>query len=174
MSNGELAGSAGLKLAQERLDVLLKHQGVEPETRARILTLMGMMYEYIPWAIAQKKDPTNGKILARFLAPKGMDATKLLGNEDLNCGIAVVEFVLNSKRVYLSQGYPPFMLLAFGLSVIDLLSIGNTCDFASQAIYEAFLRKSSVTLKRVRSETQILMCVAPQRPETTTINPQLP
>ena len=66
-----------------------------------------------------------------------------------------------------SWGRTPSIALAYGLAVLDLISVGNSCDFAQRAYYEAFLRESGNGLAPVRVRVEQyyskdkLMCVAP-------------
>jgi len=152
MSSAELYNSAGLKFVLARLDEAMRSRGVADETRERVLTCFKMMYEYVPYAIKQGKDPTDAKVLRDFLLSKGQDTLKLFGNDALNCGLATVDFVLSATRAgsISMSGNVPGASLAWALAAIDLIDVGNSCDIAQQAYYEAFLRSSSVPLGAAR------------------------
>ena len=157
---GELSGSLGMKAAMQRLDQALEKR-VEPETREAIVNSIEMMYEYIPYTIKQGKNPTDGKVLAEFLAGKGAKMSKYLGSSPVNCAAAIVEFLLSSKNAYASTatGFPPAITLAYGLALLDLIEVGNQCEPAQQAYYDLFLKTSSVKLNSIR--TQVAQQYAP-------------
>jgi len=169
MSTGELAGEAGLKVATEALDRIMAEKGVSQEIRDQVITIAEMMYEYIPYAIEQGKNPTDGKVLAAFLAAKGKHIATMFGNESLNCAISIVAFVLSAQKAATTTGtgFPPAIALAYGLAVLDLIDVGNSCEFAQRAYYEAFLRGSENHLKPVRVRVEQYysadkaMCVMP-------------
>ena len=169
MSTSLLAGSLGMAAAMKTLDQLMTEQGVSEEARAQIINAASMMYEYIPYCIEQKKDITDGKVLRDFLITKGSKTLQMFGNDSVNCAMAIVDFLMSTKTAAgtTSTGIPPAIVLAYGLAVLDLISVGNSCEFAQQAYYEAFLRKSNVKLIPVRMKVQQYyseekrQCVAP-------------
>jgi len=153
---GELYGSTAVKAAVQQVDSYLASKGVAAETRDAITNSFEIMYEYIPYAIKQGKDPTDGKILAEFLRTKGLKTLKFTGEDNIKCGVAIVEFLLSAHKAAGSTatGVPPVMTLAYGLALLDLIEVGNSCEFAQQAYYEAFLRESSVKLEPVRMRVE--------------------
>jgi hypothetical protein len=169
MSSGELAGDAGMKTAMNVMDRMMEKKGVSKEVRENVINAAEMMYEFIPYAVAQRENPTDGKVLAKFLALKGTKVAKMFGNESVNCAIAIVDFLLATQKAAgtTATGFPPALALAYGLALIDLIDVGNSCEFAQLAYYEAFLRTSQVKLMpvRVRMEqyysSDKAMCVAP-------------
>lgn len=153
MSSGELYGSLAFRKAMQELDEYLTQKGVSAEVRTRITDCASIMYEYIPYAIAQKKDPTDGKVLAAFLASKGLKTAKLFGNDGLNCAISIVDLLLSFQKatVATGSGVLPAGVLAWGLAMLDLIEVGNSCEFAQNAYYEAFLRSKSISMEPVRN-----------------------
>ena len=124
--------------------------------RSKIIICAGIMYEYIPYAIEQKSDPTDGKVLAKFLAGKGMKMAQLFGNDSVNCGLSIVELLLSANKASTvsATGFLPAAVAAWGLALLDLIEVGNSCEFAQQAYYDAFLKSSSVQLVLVRTRTK--------------------
>lgn len=156
---GELASQLGMKAAMQRLDGFLQRRGVEEATRNMIVNSSEMMYEYIPYTISQGKNPTDKKVLAEFLAIKGSKLVKYLGNDAVNCGAAIVEFLMSANKAYGStaSGAPPVIALAYGLAVLDLIEVGNSCEFAQRAYYEGFIREHSVHVEPIRRRVDASM-----------------
>ena len=148
----ELGSSLGLKVLMQNLDELMKNKGIEPDTREMIINSMEMMYEYVPYTIAQGKNPTDGKVLAEFLTKKMAKTLKYFGSDGTKCAAAIVEFLISSKDAYLyGRGALPAAVLAYGLALLDLIEVGNSCEPVQKAYYEAVLRESSVATEPVRS-----------------------
>lgn len=141
------------KLVSQRLDELLKRQNVPVETREAFIQSFEMMYEYIPYALEQRENPSSGKVLAKFLATKGMKMAKFLGNNSLNCGIAIVELLKSGATAVETSSSPaaaflPAPILAWGLAALDLIEVGNSCEFAQDAFYHAFQKDSAYVIRR--------------------------
>ncbi len=152
----DLGLSATQKLVSQKLDDLLKAQKVAPEVREAMLNSFEMMYEYIPYAIEQGENPSSGKVLAKFLATKGMKTAKFLGSNSINCGIAIVELIKSGStavQVSSSAGalFLPAPVLAWGLATLDLIEVGNSCEFAQNAYYDLFMKESSYAIQRSSS-----------------------
>lgn len=153
---GELGGTAFQKLVSQRLDSALASNNVPQDTRDMFINSLEMMYEYIPYAISQKKNPSDGKVLAAFLASKGRKMAKYLGNDTINCGVALVEFIKSTAaatEVSTSPGvlYLPVPVLAWGLAALDLIEVGNSCEFVQDATYHVFLKDSSNTIRQTKA-----------------------
>lgn len=144
----ELGLTALQKEISHQLDQLLQNQRVPQETREAILNSFEMLYEYIPYAIRQGKNPTDGMILADFMATKGMKMSKHLGNNSINCGIALVELFKSFNTAAKISYAPTAAVLAWGLAVLDLIEVGNSCEFAQDAYYQLFLKDSSHAVHR--------------------------
>lgn len=157
MSMSTLVSSAAMKTVVQQLDDAMKARGVSETTRGHMLEIFQMSYAYIPYVIAQKKDPTDVKVLMEFLAIKNKHLAKLLGNEAVDCGIAMVDFIgsVRTAAVATKTGFPPAIVLSYGLALIDLLEVGNSCSFAQQAYYEAVLRSSNVKLVPIRKQSKM-------------------
>ena len=149
----ELGLTTTQKVISQKLDELLKKNQVPAETREMIVNSFEMMYEYIPYARKQRKNPSDGKVLAEFLATKGMKAAKYLGNNSINCGIAIVELLKSGATAVETSTSPaaaflPAPVLAWGLATLDLIEVGNSCEFAQDAFYHAFLKDSDYVIRR--------------------------
>lgn len=152
-----LAGSLGVTGVSAYLDTAMKNRGVSEETRNAIINSFQMMYEYIPYCIEQKKDPTDAKVMSAFLARKGMFMAKYFGNDSVNCGLAIVDFILAAKAAQASNALGPVAwTMAYGMAMLNLIEVGNSCEPAQMAYYELFLRETSVKLQPVRSQVQSL------------------
>jgi hypothetical protein len=152
----ELELTTTQKAVSQKLNDLLTQQKVPAETREAILNSFEMMYEYIPYAIKQGENPSSGKVLAEFLATKGMKMAKYLGNNSVNCGIAIVELLKSGATAVQTSSSPaaaflPAPVLAWGLATLDLIEVGNSCEFAQDAFYHAFLKESSYVVRRSES-----------------------
>lgn len=69
-TSGELGLTTIQKGLSKRLDDLLKKNNVPAETREMFINSFEMMYEYIPFALKLKKNPSDGKVLLEFLSTK--------------------------------------------------------------------------------------------------------
>ncbi|MCF7699917.1 hypothetical protein [Loktanella sp. M215] len=149
----ESVGSLGLKVVVQQIDDLMQSKGVGQETRSAVTNSLEMMYEYQSYAIRQGKNPSDGKVLASFLATKGKHMAKYFGNDSVNCGLAIIELLKSTRTAaaYSKTGNVPLVTLTWGLAMLDLIEVGNRCEPAQQAFYEAVLRKSSVTINPIRS-----------------------
>jgi hypothetical protein len=152
----ESSGALGTKFVVAKIDELMKSRGVNEETRNAITNSVEMMYEYIPYAIKQGKDPADGKVLAEFLATKGKHMAKYLGNDSVNCGLAIVDLIKSVGTASRSSGALPLATLRWGLAVLDLIEVGNSCEAAQAAYYELFLREHSSTISSARSRAATL------------------
>lgn len=154
MADGMELGIAGVQKAlAQQLDNFLRQRKVSNEAREAIVNSFEMMVEYIPYALKQKKDPSDGKVLAAFLATKGQYLAKYLGNDSLNCGLAIVDLLKSGTRAAEASAGAgavalPVPVLAWGLAGLDLIAVGNSCEFAQRAYYEAFLKDSDHVIRR--------------------------
>lgn len=71
---------------------------------------------------------------------------------EVNCGLSIVDLILSSHSAYAvsATGFPPAIVTAWGLAMLDLIEVGNSCEFAQQAYYDAFLKESSVRLVPIK------------------------
>jgi hypothetical protein len=149
----ELGLTTTQKIVSQRLEAFLKARNVEPATRETVINAFEMMYEYVPYAIQQGKNPSDGKVLAKFLATKGMKAAKFFGSSPVNCGLAMVDLLKSGATAVETSSSPaaaflPAPVLAWGLAALDMIEVGNSCEFAQRAYYEAFIRDSNYVTKR--------------------------
>ena len=152
-TNAELGLTTAQKLVSQKLDDLMKRNNVPSETREAFINAFEMMYEYIPYAMKQKKNPSDGKVLAEFLATKGMKMAKFLGNNSINCGVALVDLLKSSTTALEvsespAAGFLPAPVLAWGLAALDLIEVGNSCEFVQDATYHMFLKDSAAVISR--------------------------
>ncbi len=166
MSNTVEVTSLAVRAALDQLDNLLAEKNVDADVRARIKTCAALMYEYIPYAIEQRKDPTDAKVLALFLTGKGLKTATLFGHDGVNCAISIVELLLSIQKATAasSTAVPPLVVLAWGVAMLDLIEVGNSCEFAQQAYYHAFQRQSSVKLVPIRQQANQCVAVTPAQP----------
>lgn len=163
MSTAEMSGSLGLKAVLNQLNSFLQKQGVDRSTRETITSVSAMMYEYIPYAIRQGKNPADKTVLIGFLQTKGLNIVKLFGHNGVNCAIAISEFVLSvgKAKSVTATGFPPAITLAWGLAMLDLIEVGNSCEPVQQLTYELFMRESHVKLAPVRVRAK--QCIPEQK-----------
>jgi hypothetical protein len=144
------------RVVSHKLDQLLTVQKVGPEAREALINSFEMMYECIPYAIEQGENPSNGKVLAKFLAAKGMNTAKFLGSNSINCGIAIVELLQSGSTAVEVSSSPaaaflPAPVLAWGLATLDLIEVGNSCEFVQEATYQVFRKDSAYVTRRSSS-----------------------
>lgn len=161
MSMQELGLTTTQKVISAKLDELLKSNNVPQEAREALINSFEMMYEYIPYAIEQGKNPSDGKVLAKFLANKGLKTTKFLGNNSINCGLSIIDLLKSgSTALEISSspaaGFLPAPVLAWGLATLDLIEVGNSCEFMQSAYYHAFIKDSNYTIKRSSAAAGLL------------------
>lgn len=114
------------------------------------------MYEYIPYAIKQKKNPSDGKVLAEFLATKGGHVARYFGSDSVNCGLAILDLLKSVRAATASSQMAnvPLATLTWGIAMLDLIEFGNSCEPAQKAYYEAFLRNSSLSIKPISTSVR--------------------
>lgn len=151
----DVYGAVGIKAASEALDRYLVSKDVDAETREMIRNSLEMMLEYMPYAISQGKDPTDRRLFAEFLAKKGLYIEKYAANDKIKCGISVAEFLMSAKTAAGSSSALPLAVAAWGVAFLDLIEIGNSCEFAQRAYYQTFLKQSSARLAPVRRRVNI-------------------
>ena len=161
MKANELLQSAGMKFVVQHLDNAMQNHGVSEDTRGRVLEIFQMMVEYFPYAAAQKKNPADAKILAQFLLSKGKHMGKLFNNEELNCGLAILDFALSVRTAAIatSTGFVPVMGLSYALALVDLIDVGNKCSMVQKATYKLAYESAQVQLAPIRAQSAG-MCVA--------------
>ena len=147
------AGDLGMKSASAALESYLTSRGVSDETRKAIINSLEMIYEYVPYCYKQHKNPEDKKVLMEFLITKGEKIAKFGGNENLNCGLAILDLVKSTRTAMSTSrsGNVPLVVITWGLAMLDLIEVGNSCEPAQRAYYEAFLRQSSVARTTMRS-----------------------
>lgn len=158
----DLGITATQKALSRILDGFMTKRGVPKETREAITNSFEMMYEYIPYAIEQGENPSDGKVLAKFLANKGMHAAKYLGNNSIGCGLAIVDLLKSGAAAFEATNSPaalalPVPVLAWGLASLDLIEVGNSCEFAQDAYYHLFLKDSAHVRQRASAVVTVTL-----------------
>lgn len=156
MTNGQERSDLVFRWVKSELDQQLQKRNVSEQSRANLLLIADLMYQYIDYARTQGLDPTNKTVLAKFLGEKSKNTVKLLGHEGLNCSLAIVDFLLSAGRAgsSFSAASLPLTTITLGMALLDLIEVGNSCDAVQQAYYEAFQRQSSVKLRLLRVRAQ--------------------
>ena len=152
----ELTASGLQKVVSQKLDSLMAAKNVPKETREMLINSLEMIYEYISYARKLSQNPSDGKALRGFLATKAGKMAKFLGNDPINCGVALVEFLGSTeKAVTVSRSreaiYLPVPVLAWGLAALDLIEVGNSCEYVQEATYHVFLKNSSPAIDKARA-----------------------
>jgi len=148
----EKGTSLAMKKAMLLLDEQLVKKGVSSSARAAVINSIELMYDYIPYAIAQGKNPSDGKVLAEFLLTHGGKTAKYLGNDAVNCGVAIVDFLLSIRTAASTSEILPVAFLTWGIAMLNLLEVGNSCEPAQMLTYELFMKTSSVKLNPIVKE----------------------
>jgi len=144
----DLAFAAGVR----QLDEAMAERGVSAETREQVGKLARLMFEFVPYALKQGRRPDDVTVFLEFAKARGLQQATLFGNDTVNFGVAVVGFLKTAHRIRggfttttalgVAVTAPVAAALAFGLLLLDVLEIGNSCPVVQQAYYEEFLRKS--------------------------------
>ena len=68
----------------------------------------------------------------------------------------MVDFLQSANKAMAAtpSGAVPVAVLAWGLATLDLIDVGNSCEFVQQGYYEAFLKTSDVKLKPIQTRVQ--------------------
>lgn len=131
----------GMKAFENALDRAMEKENVSRETRRVTVAILDQAYQYVIFCIEHGEKP-DAKALASFLRMKGVLISHLSGNESLECYTAVAEFALGLRsKAAMVRGGPIGATLAASLLVLDLLEIGNSCEFAQEWYYESFIHK---------------------------------
>lgn len=160
MSMATRMETSASKEALVRLDREMAARGGSDPVRNAIVAFLRMWPQYITYAVAQRRDPTNPRILYAFLVEKGMTLTSLFNNDALNCAFAIIDFVRHGLKGA-ALGVTPFGLLYMSYALANLIDIGRICRPMHEA--RRFLQNggylehsSSVTLRRLhRAESRL-------------------
>lgn len=156
MSQIDTFGTLAFREAMSRLDVLMKERGVSIESRDDIKNCAALLFEYIAYAQRQSRDPTDRKVLVKFLDTKSRGTLKLLGNDSINCGLSIIDLLITARHANAAtaSGLLPVAVTAWGLAVLDLIEVGNSCSFVQQGFYELFLKQHTIELQRHRERVR--------------------
>ena len=152
MADVDIMYAGALRTIKDRLDKYMQGRGVSPETREQILTLIDIMAQYPPYVAKQGKDPTDPKVLRAFLIEKGKNTAALFGNDQVACGLAVYDLLQSTYTAIGStrSGNLPIATLGWGLALLELVDMGNSCTPVQQAWYEAFYRQHTIRIRQIR------------------------
>ncbi|MCG5233964.1 hypothetical protein [Xanthobacter oligotrophicus] len=147
----EAGSELGLKFLTSKLDEYMIKNGVQEQLRSNIINSIEMMYEYIPYAMS--KDPSNPKVFGEFMAIKLGKMAKYSNDDDIKCAISILEFILSVKKLIDFKGgggYPPLLALMWGLAMLNLIEVGNSCSAVQEATYHLFLKENSAKIMEIR------------------------
>ena len=84
--------------------------------------------------------------------PKGKNTAALFGNDQVACGLAVYDLLQSTYTAIGStrSGNLPIATLGWGLALLDLIDMGNSCTPVQQAWYEAFYRQHTIRIRQIR------------------------
>ena len=134
--------SAGKKIVVDRLKALMAMYKVPPDLQRMLVFAVDNSVEYVDLCVKTGKKPDDPKVLTEFLINKGVFTAKM-ASDDLACAVSLVEFVNNlRKNVPKARGLIPAALVT-SLTALDVLAVGNSCQFVQEAYYHAFLASSS-------------------------------
>lgn len=112
--------------------------------------------DYMSWCLTQGMKPydkgTVVKYVVKNAAAIGLDSGKLAADiaawNNLSCAFTIGQVALSfkSSRLPLIQsGFPISVVSGVGLLMLDLIDIGNECEFVQEAYYHAFLKTSDAS-----------------------------
>lgn len=128
-----------------------------PRDQKTLLTwFAGSQYDYTAWCMTEGKTPYSKQSMIAYTLEKGpkvfVETSKSFGKfshqQNVICVSTIAAVVLELRsRVGLMKGGPIGMTAGIGLLMLDLLEIGNSCEFVQEGYYDLFLKSSDVTLK---------------------------
>jgi hypothetical protein len=146
--------SAAKKVVVDRLKALMAKYKVSPDMQRMVVFAVDNSVEYVDLCVKTRKKPDDPKVLTEFLISKGVFTAKM-ASDDLGCAVSLVEFANNlRKNVPKAKGFVPAALVV-SLTALDVLAVGNSCQFVQEAYYHAFLETSTPHVSAIPRRTDI-------------------
>jgi len=146
--------SAAKKVVVDRLKALMAKYKVSPDMQRMVVFAVDNSVEYVDLCVKNRKKPDDPKVLTEFLISKGVFTAKM-ASDDLGCAVSLVEFANNlRKNVPKAKGFVPAALVV-SLTALDVLAVGNSCQFVQEAYYHAFLETSTPHVNPIPRRTDI-------------------
>lgn len=146
--------SAGKKVVVDQLKALMAKYKVSPDMQRMVVFAVDNSVEYVDLCVKSRKKPDDPKVLTEFLITKGVFTAKM-ASDDLGCAVSLVEFANNlRKNVPKAKGFLPAALVV-SLTTLDVLAVGNSCQFVQEAYYHAFLETSAPYVNAIPRRTEI-------------------
>jgi hypothetical protein len=138
----------GKKFVKDKASSYMSSNGVSPDMQRMVIFAIDNSVEYIDLCAKQRKKPNDPAVLRDFLVSKGIFTLKM-ASEDLKCGVSLVELANNlRKNGPKAKGLIPSTIFV-SLTLLDLISAGNSCSFLQEAWYHAFLQTSTDTINPI-------------------------
>lgn len=142
MSGTELADKfgkdVGKKFLKDRITTIMNQNRVAPELQKMIIFAIDNSIEYVDLCVKTHKKPDDPKVLTEFLINKGVFTAKM-ASDDIKCAVSLVEFANGlRKNIPKARGAIPTTIVV-SLTLLDVLSVGNSCTFVQEAYYHHVL-----------------------------------
>jgi hypothetical protein len=150
------AGSdAAMKLFLQKLDAFLQGRNVSTMTRNRIIAIVTHAQEYVDLCQKMGRNPSDKRALTVFLMQKGIFIAHMSQDESAECYASVAGFAIDAfTKAEFSLGRPPGAALYASFMVLDILEMGNSCEFLQAAYYDAFLKQApTVSARQVMKQS---------------------
>jgi hypothetical protein len=145
---------AALRLFLQKLDVFLQQRKITPETRNRIIAVITHANEYMEFCERMRKNPADKGALLAFLTQKGIFAAHMSQDESAECYASMAGFAVDAyqdSELWIAGPIGGALYVSF-LS-LDVLEMGNSCEFLQQAYYDAFLKSAPTAASRETKKT---------------------
>ncbi|HUD30383.1 MAG TPA: hypothetical protein VMQ93_16055 [Novosphingobium sp.] len=133
-----------------------------PEDQKTILNwFASSQYDYTAWCMTEGQAPYTKQSILAYVVKKGpkafAESAKSFGKytheQNVICISTIAAVVLEFRsRVGLLRGGPIGATAGLGLMLLDLIEVGNSCEFVQEGYYDLFLKSSDIQLKPVRKK----------------------
>ena len=141
---GDFGKDVAKKLVKDKALSYMRSNGVSTDMQRMVIFAIDNAVAYIDLCVKAHKRPNDPAVLRDYLRNKGMLISKM-ASEDLKCGISLVELANNLRKNVPKAKGPIPATIVISLTLVDLISAGNSCSFLQEAWYYAFQRASTVT-----------------------------
>jgi len=153
----KVAGAdAAMKLFLQKLDKFLQQRNVSTETRNRMIAIVTHAGEYVDFCNKMHKNPADKGALLAFFTQKGIFAAHMTQDESAECYASIAGFAVDAYQdAELNAGGPAGIALYVSFLSLDVLEMGNSCEFLQQAYYDAFLKSAPTAASRETKKQSI-------------------
>ena len=130
--------NVGKKFLKDRITTIMSHNHVPIDLQKMIIFAVDNSIEYVDLCIKLNKKPDDPKVLTEFLINKGVFIAKL-ASDDIKCAVSLIELANGLRKNIPKARGPVPAAIVVSLTLLDVLSVGNSCTFVQEAYYHYVL-----------------------------------